>query len=29
MEGAISDSLNVSVSGALFMYELYRQKRLG
>lgn len=29
MEGSISDSLNVSVSGALFMYELYRQKRLG
>ncbi len=26
MEGAVSDSLNVSVSGALFMYEMYRQK---
>ncbi len=29
MEGVISDSLNVSVTGALFMYELYRQKQLG
>ena len=28
MAGAVSDSLNVSVSGALFMYELYRQKQL-
>ena len=27
MAGAVSDSLNVSVSGALFMYELYRQKQ--
>lgn len=29
MSGAISDSLNVSVSGSLFMYELYRQNQLG
>ena len=28
MSGAISDSLNVSVSGSLFMYELYRQRQL-
>ncbi len=28
MGGAISDSLNVSVSGSLFMYELYRQNQL-
>lgn len=28
MSGAISDSLNVSVSGSLFMYELYRQNLL-
>lgn len=27
MAGAVSDSLNVSVSGALFMYELHRQRR--
>lgn len=27
MSGAVSDSLNVSVSGAIFMYEMYRQKR--
>lgn len=29
MSGAASDSLNVSVSGSLFMYELYRQNQLG
>ena len=29
MRGLVSDSLNVSVSGAIFMYELYRQKQLG
>ncbi len=29
MNGAISDSLNVSVTGSLFMYELYRQRQLG
>ncbi len=29
MSGAASDSLNVSVSGSLFMYELYRQNHLG
>lgn len=29
MSAAASDSLNVSVSGSLFMYELYRQNRLG
>ena len=27
MNGAVCDSLNVSVSGALFMYEMLRQKR--
>lgn len=27
MNGALSDSLNVSVSGALFMYEMVRQNR--
>ena len=27
MNGALSDSLNVSVSGALFMYEMLRQRR--
>lgn len=26
MKGAVSDSLNVSVSGALMMYEMFRQK---
>ena len=26
MKGAVSDSLNVSVSGALIMYEMFRQK---
>ena len=29
MDGKVSDSLNVSVSGAIFMYELHRQRRLG
>ena len=29
MSGAVSDSLNVSVSGSLFMYEQYRQNQLG
>ncbi|MFW5709246.1 MAG: TrmH family RNA methyltransferase [Chloroflexota bacterium] len=29
MSGQISDSLNVSVSGAIFMYEVYRQSLVG
>ena len=29
MAGRVTDSLNVSVSGAIFMYELYRQRQLG
>ncbi len=29
MAGRLSDSLNVSVSGAIFMYELYRQRHAG